>query len=269
MHFSVLISIYIKESPEFLVEAFDSVFNQTAIPSEVVLVKDGPLTETLDKIIREYEQKYSTLKVISLPQNRGLGFALNEGLRHCSNELVARMDTDDRCFLDRFEKQLALYEKYPELSFVGTSIAEFEKTIDEVSGYRTPPQKHEDIIKFAKKKSPMNHATVMYKKQAVIDAGGYGEFPEDYHLWIRAMMKGFLFYNIQEPLLYVRFNMEAIKRRGGLKYAITEVKHQKEFYKLGFLSYTEFVYNSSLRFIVRMIPGILRQQIYSRLLRSK
>lgn len=269
MDFSVLISIYCKENASFFNEALESVFNQTVFPTEVVLVKDGPLNIELDLVIEKYEKKYPCLKVVALPENRGLGYALNEGLKHCSSDLVARMDTDDICFPDRFEKQLAIYEKYPELSFVGTSIAEFEISIAEISGYRTPPQNHNDIGVYAKKKSPLNHATVMYRKEAVLDVGGYKEFPEDYHLWIRALMKGYLFYNIQEPLLYVRFNLATVRRRGGFKYAITEIRHQKEFYRMGFLSFSEYINNSILRFGVRMIPGAIRQQIYSRLLRSK
>ena len=269
MNFSVLISIYIKEDPSFLIKAMDSIFKQTMSPSEVILVKDGPLTQSLDKIIEDYVATYSFLKIVSLPENKGLGYALNEGLKHCSNNLVARMDTDDICCLDRFEKQIKIFEKHPNLSFVGTGIAEFEITPDQISGYRIPPRDHQNIIKFAKKKSPLNHATVMYKKDAVLSVGGYKEFPEDYHLWVRALMKGYQFYNIQEPLLNVRFNLKAIKRRSGLSYIKTELKHQKEFYSLGFLTRTEYFYNCVTRVGVRIMPNKIKGIIYSNILRQK
>lgn len=269
MKFSVLISIYHKENPAYLIEALDSVFHQTVMPSEVILVKDGPLTGPLDDVIAQYEKEFSVLKVIPIEKNVGLGLALNEGIKYCSYDLIARMDTDDICYPDRFEKQLEVFAEDSSLSFVGAAIAEFTDTISIISGFRTPPKEHSDIYTFAKKKSPTNHAAVMYRKSAVLDSGGYREFPEDYHLWIRALMKGYKFYNIQEPLLYVRFNIEAVKRRGGLNYAKIEVKHQKQFYKMGFLSYPEFLSNSVTRVVVRLIPSNLRAIIYSKLLRSK
>lgn len=269
MNFSVLISIYIKENPTFLRQALNSVFNQTLIPTEVILVKDGLLTRELDITINEYQNKYSRLKVISLSENKGLGFALNEGLKHCSYEWVARMDTDDICFPDRFEKQIKIIKQYPEISFFGSTIAEFTDSIQDIVSYRNLPENHLDILEYAKTRCPLNHPTVLYKKDAVIASGGYREFPEDYHLWIRALMKGYKFYNIQEPLLYFRTNLETIKRRGGWKYAIAEINHQNEFRKMGFISLPKMIKNASSRFIVRILPSKLRLQIYKRALRSK
>lgn len=107
--FSVLLSVYWKENPVYLRDSLDSVFGQTVRASEVVLVEDGPLTPDLDRVVEEYEAKYPELKVIKLPQNRGLGLALNEGMKHCTNELIARMDTDDICKPYRFERQLAVF----------------------------------------------------------------------------------------------------------------------------------------------------------------
>lgn len=268
INFSVLLSIYYKENTTFLKEALDSVFNQTISPAEVVFVKDGSLTPDLDAVISEYESRCSILKVISLPENKGLGHALNEGINHCSYDWIARMDTDDICFPDRFEKQMEIIEKYPELSFISSSIAEFVNSPDEVVSYRNLPEFHDEIYTYAKIRCPLNHPVVMYRKQAVLDCGGYREFPEDYHLWVRALMKGYKFYNIQEPLLYFRSNIDTIKRRGGWKYAIAEIGHQREFYKIGFISYPQFLKNGISRFVVRIIPPKIRYYLYSGLLRT-
>lgn len=269
MRFSVLISIYCKEKASFLEEALNSVFNQTILPAEVILVKDGPLTEELESVISNYEDRNPILKVISLSQNKGLGSALNEGLMHCSYDWIARMDADDICFPNRFEKQVAVIEKYPELSFISSSIAEFTNSPKEIVSYRNLPEFHEEIYKYAKTRCPLNHPAVMYRKQAVLECGGYREFPEDYHLWVRALMKGYKFYNIQDPLLYFRSNIDTIKRRGGWKYAIAEIGHQKEFYKIGFLPYSQFLKNGISRFVIRIIPSKIRYYLYSGLLRTK
>ncbi|GAB6011247.1 glycosyltransferase [Viscerimonas tarda] len=269
MNFSVLLSIYCKENPLFLQKALDSVFNQTVPPAEVVLVKDGPLTPDLDRIIDAYQKNYPILKVISLPLNKGLGNALNEGIKHCSYEWIARMDTDDICYPYRFEKQLDIIRNQPDISFISSGIAEFIDTPDNIRSYRNLPEKHNEIYLYAKKRCPVNHPATMYRKQAVIDAGGYKEFPEDYHLWIRALMKGYKFYNIQEPLLYFRTNLDTIKRRGGWKYGIIELRHQYDFYKIGFLTFPQFVYNCAVRFVVRLIPPVLRQRVYNKLLGTR
>ena len=130
--FSVLISVYYNESISYFKKSLDSILYQTLLPAEVVLVKDGILTDDLNCIVKEYSQKYPILKVISLPVNQGLGKALNEGLKHCSYDLVARMDTDDIAKPDRFEKQIRVFQEHPELDVVGAWIDEFEETTSNI-----------------------------------------------------------------------------------------------------------------------------------------
>ena len=129
MRFSVLLSLYYKENPIFLRESLHSVFGQTLQPDEVILVEDGPLTPALYEVVEEFAGRYSTIKRIVLEKNRGLGNALSEGLKHCSCDLVARMDTDDICKPERFARQLAFMESHPEISVVGAWIDEFQETI--------------------------------------------------------------------------------------------------------------------------------------------
>ena len=111
MSFSVLLSLYSKESPDFLRQSLDSIFNQILLPNEVVLVEYGPLTDELYAVLVKYPQ----LKIVKLEKNGGLGKALNEGLKHCSYDIVARMDTDDIAKPDRFEKQIKFLEENPEI----------------------------------------------------------------------------------------------------------------------------------------------------------
>lgn len=267
--FSVLLSVYRKEQPAYLRQSLDSIFNQTLSPDEVVLVKDGPLTDALDEVVEDYVLKFPVLKVIPLSENQGLGKALNEGLKHCSYDLVARMDTDDVAKPERFEKQIAVFCAHPEVDVVGAWIDEFEGNLGNVISVRKLPEKHWNILKYARLRCPENHPVIMFKKEAVINAGGYVHFPlfEDYYLWIRMLMNGACFYNIPESLLYFRLSPDMFKRRGGWKYALNEYRFQKELWKYGFIDFLRFAQNICIRFIARIIPNGIRTLIYKRLLR--
>ena len=142
MNFSVLLSIYSKEDPNFLTQSLNSVFNQSVNPSEVIVVEDGPLTPELYSVLSEFEICHQNLRRVKLPKNSGLGNALNEGLKYCTYDLVARMDTDDIALPDRFEKQLKVFETYPQVAAVSSWIDEFEETPDSVISTRKLPEFH-------------------------------------------------------------------------------------------------------------------------------
>ncbi len=269
MSFSVLMSLYAKEQPEYLRQSLDSVFDQSVIPNEVILVEDGPLTQELDAIVTEYVATQEGLKVVPLPENGGLGKALNEGLKHCSYELVARMDSDDIAMPNRFEKQLAVFEKYPQVEVVSSWIDEFYSTPDNVISTRKLPEYPYEVYKYAQKRCPINHPAVMFKKGSILFAGGYQPFHlfEDYFLWVRLLLNGAKFYNIQESLLKFRTSPNMYKRRGGLKHAINEVKFQNLIRKMGFITFRQYCMNISIRFITRIIPNKLRELVYKNLLR--
>lgn len=166
MKFTVLMSVYYKEKPEYLQLALESVINQTVKPNEIVLVEDGKLTEELQAVITKYQQNYPDIfKTYALQQNQGLGKALNFGMKKCSNELIARMDTDDIAELNRFELQIKEFKQDKELMLCGGQIAEFADNPTEITSYRSVPLKHNAILNFAKKRNPFNHMTVMLKNR--------------------------------------------------------------------------------------------------------
>ena len=268
--FSVLLSLYAKESPTFLASSLDSIFHQTLLPTEIILVKDGPLTAELDAIVSDYAVRYPVLKVVALPQNQGLGRALNEGLKHCSYDIVARMDTDDIAKPERFEKQIAVFQKHPELDLVGAWIDEFENTPQHILSVRKVPETSGEIYEYGKKRCPVNHPVVMFRKSAVLAAGGYQHFPlfEDYFLWVRMLKNGAKFYNIQESLLYFRTSPNMFKRRGGWKYAMDEVRFQNVMRKMKMITWGRFLMNVAIRFPVRIMPNKLREVIYKKSLRK-
>ena len=271
MPFSVLLSLYYKENPLFLDQSLASVFNQTLRSDEVVLVEDGPLTPQLYEVVEKYQKTFPELKVVALEKNSGLGKALNEGLKHCSYDIVARMDTDDICKPDRFERQMAFISSHPEYDLVGSWIDEFVGDISHVTATRRVPETSAEIYEYCKGRCPVNHPSVMYRKKAVLEADGYltKYFPEDYFLWIRMLMNGAKFYNIQAPLLYFRYSSETIRKRGGWKYAWGEVHIQKMIYDIGFISLPLFIRNSIIRFGVRVMPLSFRSWVYRNYLRYK
>ena len=267
--FSVLLSLYIKEQPYFLQQCFESILSQTLLPSEIVLLKDGPLTDELEAIISDYQSKFLCLKIVSLSVNQGLGRALNEGLKYCSNDLVARMDTDDIAKPNRFERQIMVFHDNPKVDVVGSWIDEFEGDCSNVMSIRKLPENHEDIIRYAQKRNPINHPVVMFRTTAVEAAGGYKHFPlfEDYYLWVRMLLNGARFYNIQESLLFFRFSQDMFKRRGGFAYACTEAKFLWHIYRLGMVGLGMTCVNIPLRFFTRIIPNQLRSWMYKKILR--
>lgn len=270
MEYSILLSVYHKESPTNLLESIGSLINQSIVPNEIIIVEDGPLTPELYACLDESAQQNPIIKRVRLPENGGLGRALNEGLKYCSYQLVARMDTDDIAKPDRFEKQIAVFEKYPQVEVVSSWIDEFIDSPKNVVSTRKLPEFPYQIFKFGKKRCPINHPAVMFKKEAILFAGGYQHFPlfEDYYLWVRMLMNGAKFYNIQESLLLFRTSKDMYKRRGGLRHALEEIRFQRKIWKMGYISPFLFVFNTSIRLFTRVIPNNLRTLIYGKLLRN-
>lgn len=270
--FSVLMSVYKKENPSYMRDCLNSVFNQTLQPTEVVLVEDGPLTQELYDLVSNFEKHHSRLKVVPLEKNGGLGKALNEGLKHCSYDYVARMDTDDQCYPTRFEKQIKFLEEHPNIDVVGSLTTEFTDDgngVKKILSTKYFPETVEETERYSWKRCPVEHPAVIFKKQAVLKAGGYQHclLFEDYHLWARMLVNGAKFYNIQEPLLYFRMTEDSFNRRGGLKYAMNEFKALGMFRKIGFLSNRQYLFTILTRFPVRVMPHYIRKFIYNKFLR--
>ena len=265
MKFSVLMSIYVKEKEEYFNSAMLSIWDfQTVKPDEIILVQDGPLTNDLYESIERWSAKLSgVLKIVELEQNVGLGDALNLGLEHCSNELVARMDADDICDAERFSKQIDTFQNDTSLSICGTNILEFEGDINNVISTRCLPQLYSDILIASIKLNPFNHMSVMYKKSHIQNVGGYKHLPwmEDWYLWLRLMASGYKGINIPEYLVNARTGMSMISRRSGLKYIKSEWKLTKIKINLKLTSKS----NACLIFIIRAIPRILPKVLLNRL----
>ena len=269
--FSVLMSVYYKEKPDFFDASLDSIFKQTLIPNEVILMEDGKLTNDLDRVVNKYLIKYpKILKVIKNKDNRGLGLSLHDGLLNCSNEIVFRMDTDDYSVKDRFKKTMDCFNSR-NVDLIGSNIIEYNQKMDTKIGCRIVPELNDNIVKAMKKKNPFNHMTVAFKKSKVLEAGNYlnMQYFEDYYLWVRMYLNKCTFYNIQEYLVKVRGGDEMIDRRGGKKYIKPIISFQKKLLELKVINVFEFLFNVFSRVLLSIFPKSIRKKIYLLFLREK
>lgn len=271
--YSVLMSVYCNEKAVYLEKAVLSMLNQTVRPSDFVLVCDGPLTKELDEVIHKLEEQFGTiLQIMRLPENKGLGIALQEGLKKCKYELVARMDSDDIAEKDRMETQLKVFELNPDVSVVGGQILEFNGDEKHITGCRYVPLNSDEIKKRAIKRNPMNHMTVTFKKSHVQNVGSYIDFDkfEDYYLWVRMLSKGYKFMNVDTVCVRARIDENMYKRRAGIMYFKQTVKLQKELLNRGFINKIYFLNNVIIRFVGTVIlPNRARMFLYNFLLRKK
>ena len=264
-------SVYYKERPEWLKMSIDSMLSQTIIADEFLIVKDGPLTPELDDILNEYSNKYPELfNIIELEENVGLGPALAVGISNCSNELIARMDSDDYSIPERCELQLKVFEENPQLSAVGSYEIEFEGSLDNVVSTHRVPETSVEISDFMRRRCALLHPTVMYKKSAIVACGNYRDVRlyEDYDLFMRLVIQNKAnCYNIQKGLYYIRINDNFFKRRGGWSYMKTVVSFKKKQYHNGYMSWRDFVISAGGQTLVCLLPNSVRKWVYLNLLR--
>ena len=264
--YSVLMSLYKKENPEYLRIAIDSMLNQTVAPDEIVLVEDGPLTDELYAVLDDYP----ILHRIKNEKNLGLGLALNIGLKECRNELVARMDTDDCSKPERCEKQLQRFLEKPYLAIVGSHIDEFVDDISNVISQRIVPTTSEEIYKFAKKRSAFNHPTVMYSKTSVLENNGYADLKrnQDVDLFGRMQFNGYKAENIDEALLWFRSSDELAKRRKSWQNTWSYIATIRKFWKMGYSSFTDYAIVGIAQTGMYLMPIKLQNYIYKNFLRK-
>ena len=270
LKFSVAMCVYGKDNPEWFRIAVDSVINQTKAPDEIVLVVDGPVPEELGAIIAEYE-RLDFFKVVRFEVNQGHGNARRAGLENCSHDIVAIMDADDISALDRFEKQLAVFDNDGDVDVVGGNITEFVGESDNVIGRREVYCSDEEIKHDMKTRCPMNLVTVMFKKTSVERAGGFVDWfcEEDYYLWLRMSLCGMKFANITNDLVNVRVGKEMYQRRGGMKYFKSEAKLQGFMLKNKIISFPIYVINVSKRLVVQvLLPNKLRGWVFKKFARK-
>ena len=268
--YSVLMTVYEKDNPDFFSFALDSIVQQTLTPDEIVLVCDGDLTKRQNQIIENYIKQYGKLlHVIRLSKNKGLWNALNVGLRVCRNEFVARMDADDIAKPERCEIQLKVFQKNPNLEYLGSYVEEFVETPEQVISVRKVPSSRREIEHFAQRRNPFNHPSVMYKKTAVLMVGGYREMKrcEDYDLAVRLIMNGVNCGNIPLSLLYYRLTEDSFARRRNWNNTKGFISVRYTNWRRGFCSFLDFFITSLVQLFLFCMPITVTKYLYQKVLR--
>lgn len=270
MKFSVLIPVYHGDKLEFLKESVNSILNQTLLPSEILIIVDGKVGADIQEVLTKFVENNSIIKITYLAENKGLGDALNIGLNQCKYDIVARMDADDIAVPNRFERQIEFLNSHPDVDIVGSYIHEFATDPNNERIVRKVPVEHKEIVQYSKRRNPMNHMTVIFKKKEVLKAGSYQRYIgfEDYFLWVRMIQHGAVFHNIPETLVLARTGQGMYKRRGGLQYLTNDVKLQWGFFKSGHVNFYQLLTNVIARSIVRIAPNEIRSKIYTGFLRK-
>lgn len=263
MTFSILQAVYKNDSPLFLNECLSSIKDSTIQPAKIILVKDGTIPAELESVISEWQNNLP-LQVVGYEQNKGLAHALNYGLQFVDTDLIARMDSDDYCFKNRFEKQIKYFEEHPEAEIVGTGLSEFyfDKVGKEYRRNRFYPDFTNALSKTLYKGTPLGHPTLMIKSN-LLKEFKYSEntnMNEDIELWFRLIKSGYVIYNIQEPLLNFRITDGTFKRRS-VKKAINEFNiYWKNCFELFGFS-LRLIYPLA-RLFVRFLPYKINKQLY-------
>lgn len=265
--FSVLMAVYAGDDSYLLGIAIDSIYANTLLPAKTFLVVDGPVPILLDQVIQQSVEKYS-LEVIRLPENRGLAYALNAGLRFIKTTWVARADPDDLNLPTRFKTQMAILEEGYDI--IGSQIIEVDVTGREIAMKKTPTSS-EQIISFMKLRNPFNHMTVFFRRSFVLDVGGYPGIylKEDYGLWALMISRGARVANSPDILVRVTAGIGMYARRGGVKYIKSEFKLQRFLANMGCKSVLRALFDGVLRSFIFSLPTSFRGKFYELFLRSR
>ncbi len=270
LKFSVVMPVYIKDQPEWFEQAIESILSQTLMSDDIVIVADGPLTDELEKSLDKY--KSENISIVTIGKNQGLSNALNVGLANAKYDLVARMDSDDIAVKNRFELQIAEFVKNDGIGILGGQIAEFIDDPDEIVSYRKVPIMHDDIKMFARRRSPFNHPTVMYKKSVIQKIGGYDVGVariEDYDLWLRALNSGVICANIDTVLLKYRHTKDALLRRKTFRSFKNHMIVRAKFLSRNHISFVDFCYGIITQSVLFVLPTNVASRVFDYVVRAK
>ena len=264
--FSVIMPVYRGDNHLHFSDAINSLYRQSFKADEIVVIQDGPITKELNQVLESWKLKMPELNHVVLEVNQGLSNALNTGIKTAKHEWLARMDADDICHKNRFEKQMALIASNEELSIIGSWIAEFDENMQKEIAVRKLPESHDEILSYAKWRCPFNHMTVMYRKSALEKLGcykNYGAVGDDYELWARFLVNGYKSANIQESLVDARTGKDFFgNRRRGWKYFKNEVREINDLYRLKLIGPMHYAFHFSMKAVVRFSPPFVVKIIY-------
>lgn len=273
MNFSVLMTVYKNDNEINFANAINSIWDQSLRPNQIVLVVDGPVSNKIIDVIKKWKDELKEIfSVTFLSENSGLAHALNVGLKECKYDYVARMDSDDLAFPDRFEIQMTYLKDNPDVAMVGGMYNIYDSKMNKIIDTRILPESFEEIKEFSQKRTPINHPTIIFKKEIAMNLGGYpeeiGRF-EDWGFALKFINNNYIIINLNKFLVKFRGGDSLLSRRGGFSYMIEEIKALNEMKKLNLLTFNQILKNLIVRVPIRLIPTGLREQIYKLIRKGK
>lgn len=267
--FCVLMALYKGDKPVLFEAAVRSVFTNTILPNQFIVVVDGPIYTELELRVRVLQQDYPLIEFIRLTKNIGLANALNEGLSYIRHPWVVRADSDDINLPQRFETLATALNQNPQWQLFSSAILELDENGQPMT-VREVPCGEEEIRKFAKRRNPFNHMAVAYRLDAVLACGGYPNIflKEDYALWCLFLARNIPVANLKEVLVHASAGINMFRRRGGWRYARSEWQMQNLLVKSGLKRRDQALVDGFLRATFFLIPASLRGFLYSFLLRK-
>lgn len=266
---SVVMTTYSGDDPLELQTCLNSLLEQNRQPDQVIIVRDYGLPSELVDVINEFEINSSfSVHDISINE-QGRGYARKIGVKKATTEFIAIIDSDDIACPDRLSQQLEYFYSNPSVDVVGGYIGEFETTPDNIKSVRKVPIESDEIRRMAYYRCPINHPTVMFRRDAVLDVGNYREmeYGEDYELWCRLLANDKKLANLPEILVKAR-TTELVTRRQGRDIACREIQLQRAIVQTRFYGWSIALVNLAVRVPLRFLPKQVLKQIYLKLLRS-
>jgi glycosyltransferase involved in cell wall biosynthesis len=264
---SVLLPVYAGVDPEHLAAALDSIAAQTLPAREVVVVEDGPLTPEQHRVLDDFAARHGGVVRVPLRVNQGAGVANQAGLRAATGAWIAKADADDLLVPHRFERQVAaLRESGADLC--GSAMWEFDEDPDHPLRLRANPLTHDAIARRMRFNNPINHPTVVYRRDLALEVGGYPamRYMQDYDLFARLLAGGARVTNLDEPLVLFRAGDSMRKRRSARGYLALELELQRRLRSYGLVGPVTMTRNLVVRWTFRLLPQRLVRTTYARLL---
>ena len=267
LKFSVILPIYKKTNYKIFIKSFESILSQSLSPNELLVIYDGPVNGNIKKLVDSKKKTYKFIKILNFPSNNGLGKVLKIAVCKSSYNYIMRCDSDDISLKNRFKDQIAFLKKNNKIDVLGSNIMEiYEKKYFSI---KKLPEKSKDLKKFSLFRNPINHSSVIFKKNKIINSGNYLDMPffEDYYLWLRVLKSGGKFHNIQKNLVLMGVDDNYYDRRSGLKYFINYVNFLNKIRKDKIISYFIYTLNFILRFHIVYLPRSIIRKVYNLILR--
>lgn len=265
--FSVILPIYKKVKFKIFIKSFESILNQSLHPSELLIVYDGPIQGNIKTLINNKKKNHKFIKILNFPSNNGLGKVLRLAIKKASYNYIIRCDADDISIKSRFKDQVTFMKKNRQIDVLGSNIVEVYNNKN--FSIKKLPEKNNYLRKYSLFRNPINHSSVIFKKNKIINSGNYIDMPffEDYYLWLRVLKCGGKFHNIQKNLVLMGVDDDYYERRLGLKYFLNYIKFLNKIKKDKIISYFTYILNFILRFQIIYLPKKIIKKVYNLILR--